>query len=130
MLVLPTAHRPLPTMELFNRLFSTSNRCSIDIPHPIDQIIIGHGDGVGVKGVGGDYIGAGLEISVMDIDDCFWLRDGEQIVTAFQVAPVVDKLLAAKFRLAKCQLLNHGAHRAIEDQNPLGEKVLEDFIGL
>ena len=52
--------------ELLDRVFRAGHGRGVDFAHPIDQAVIGHGDGVGVEGVGGDDIGPGFEERLMD----------------------------------------------------------------
>jgi len=55
------------------------------------------------------------------------LRAGEhqQVVVALEVLRVVEEALAAVVRLAQLLLLDHRAHRAIQDQDAFGEKLAE-----
>ena len=55
----------------------------------------------------------------MNRGDDLRLCEGQQIVVAAQVAGPIRELTAAKVRLAQMMLLNHGAHGAIENHQPL-----------
>lgn len=61
----------------------------------------------------------------MDGGDGVGLSDGQEIVTAFQIARVIEELFSPKFRLAEIELLNHRAHRPVEDHDPPGDEILE-----
>ena len=61
----------------------------------------------------------------MDGGNCLRLRDREQIVAALEIPRMIGELFSAKFRLAEIELLNHRAHRPIEDHDPPGDEVLE-----
>ncbi len=58
--------------------------------------------------------------AAMDGGDRLGLGDREQIVAALQIARMIGELLSAEFRLAEIELLDHRAHRPVEDQDPLG----------
>ena len=53
------------------------------------------------------------------------LRQGQQIVVAAQVAAPAAEALAAELFLGEALLLDHRAHGAVEDQDPLGEQRLQ-----
>ena len=57
----------------------------------------------------------------MDVADRLGLREGQQVVVAPQVAVPVGEAVTAVFRLAEGVPLNHGAHRAVEQQDPAAE---------
>ncbi len=113
--------------KLLNRLFRTFHGCRVDFLHPIDQAVIGHGNGVGIEGVSGDDIGPGFEERPMDGGNRIRPCNREQVVAALQIPGMIGKLRTSKFRLAETELLNHRTHRPVEDQNALGEKILETF---
>ncbi len=52
------------------------------------------------------------------------VRPGEHqhIVVAAQIVPVRGETLAAKIRLGEAAALDHGAHRAVNDQDALCER--------
>ena len=58
------------------------------------------------------------------------LRERQQIVVALQVAAVVAEALAAVARLIELVLLDHGAHRAIEQHDALIEQLLQPLDAL
>src|SRR6185312_12041977 len=49
----------------------------------------------------------------------------QQIVVAFQVAPMAAKALAAKAALIQLVLLNHGAHGAVEQHDALFQQAAQ-----
>ena len=58
----------------------------------------------------------------MDIAHHVWLREIEQLVVALQRHRVIGKALAAKRRLVQLALLDHGAHRTIEQHDALAQQ--------
>ena len=80
--------------------------------------VVGHGDGLRVKGVAFDDIGAGLKIGFVDAADDVRLRQDKEIVVAFKIARPILEALAPVIGFPELVALDHGAHRAIEDQNP------------
>ncbi len=57
----------------------------------------------------------------MDGADDVGLGKDEQVVVALHVARPVGKASAAVIGLAQVILLNHRAHRAVEDEDALGQ---------
>ena len=53
----------------------------------------------------------------MDTADEVWTGDAEQLVIALQVPVVVAPAFAAKIRFTQALLLDHRAHRPIEEQD-------------
>ena len=90
------------------------------------QAVIGEGDGLGIKGVGLDDVGPGLQVFAVDVlDDCR-LSDIEQVVVAFEVLalPVLEPI-PAEIGFAQLALLDHGPHGAIQDDDPLAQHALQ-----
>ena len=83
------------------------------------QPVIRHGNRVGIERIRLDDIGAGLEILPVNGLHNFRLRDIEQIVVLAQVFGMIQELRAAKGFLVQLQGLNHGAHGAVDNGNPL-----------
>ena len=65
----------------------------------------------------------------MDLADHVGPREHEELVVALQVARVVAEALAAEVGLAELARLDHRAHRAVEDEDALGEDPLECALG-
>ena len=81
-----------------------------------------------VEGVGLDDIRAGLEILAMDAFDDVRLRDVEQVVEALEVLPApVREPRAAKGRLLQPVLLDHRAHRTVQDDDAFAQQTFEMF---
>ncbi len=78
------------------------------------HVVVGHGDGGGVEGIGLKDIGARLKIGVMNGGDHFRLGQHQQIVIAFQIAAPVGETLTAKIALVQAIALDHGAHAAVQ----------------
>ena len=53
----------------------------------------------------------------------------QQVVAALQIAGMAGELRAAIFGLAEAQLLDHRAHRPVENGDALGEKFAQLLIG-
>ena len=61
----------------------------------------------------------------MDRPHGIGLGQRQQVVVALQVAWVVPEPVAAVPRLVEPVRLEHGAHRAIEHEDPLGKQTIE-----
>ena len=83
--------------------------------------VVGQRDRVGVEGVGLDDVGAGLEVLAVDAGDDLGLRQGQQVVVALHVARPVGEALTAVAGLVGPVPLDGGAHRAVDDHDPLAE---------
>ena len=86
--------------------------------HPV----IGHRNGRGIERVGFDDVRAGLEILAMDFLDDVRPGQTEQIVVAFDIARPILEPFAAIRRLVEAIGLDHGAHRAVEDDDALAQQ--------
>src|SRR5205807_5376984 len=82
-------------------------------------------DRVGVEGVGLDDVGACGEVGAVDAGDHLRPRQRQDVVVAAEVPAVSAEALAAKAALIEPLLLDHGAHRAIEQHDALAEEALE-----
>ena len=59
----------------------------------------------------------------MDSLDHVGTRDGENIVVALQVMPVILESLTPEVLLGQRMTLDHRSHRAVEQGDPTGEKL-------
>jgi hypothetical protein len=87
--------------------------------------VVGLRDRLRVERVGLDDVGAGVEVLVVDAADDVRAREDEDVGVALEVVPVVPQPLAPVVRLAELVALDHGAHRAVEDEHALGKQLLE-----
>ena len=61
----------------------------------------------------------------MDALDHVGAGQHEDVVVALEVAAVITETLAAEVGLLEPVALDHGAHRAVEDEDALGEEPFE-----
>ena len=66
-----------------------------------------------------NHVRAGEQVLAVNGGDDLRLRDGQQIVVAAQIDGPIRESAAAKFGLAQTMPLNHGAHGAVENDQPL-----------
>src|SRR5581483_1483073 len=97
----------------------------IDLVSQRLHAVIGERDALRVEGIGLDQVGAGFEIFAMDLADDLRLRQHQQVVVPLEIARPVAKALDAILRLLELVALDHGAHRPVQDQDPLGEQALQ-----
>ena len=83
----------------------------------VRHVVVGLRDRSRGKRVGRDDVGAGAQVSSVDVLDRLRLRQDQQIVIAADVAVEVGKALPPKRGLVILQALNHGAHGAVEHQD-------------
>ena len=91
--------------------------------HPI----IRHGDRGGIESIGLQNIRARVKIGGVDIADDFGLGQRQQVVVALEIGSPILETLAAIIRLLQLITLDHGAHRAIQNQDALGEQFIEQI---
>ena len=93
--------------------------------HPAQALPRTHGvvvalrDRGAIKRVGLDDVGTSHEVLLVDASDDVRLRQIEDVVVASQVRVMVCEPFAAVVLLHKLVLLDHGAHGAIDDEDPL-----------
>ena len=100
-------------------------RLEVELVGEVLHAVVGQGDPLGVEGVGLDEVGAGLEVCRVDAADDVRLGEAEQVVVALEVALPVGEPLAAVVGLAEPLALDHRAHGAVHDEDPLGESGLQ-----
>jgi hypothetical protein len=81
------------------------------------------------KGVGRDDVGAGAEILEMDFAHSIGPTQVEQVVIAAHLAVPGVEARAAIALLVELELLDHGAHGAVEHQNALSHRRKECRAG-
>ena len=81
-----------------------------------------HGNRGGVEGVGLNDVGARIKISGMNLLDDRRLGQHQQIIIAFEIAWPILETHAPEVFLLQVIALDHGAHRAIQNQDAVGEQ--------
>src|SRR6185369_12471467 len=87
----------------------------VDLARHAGDAVVGLADGVGVEGVGGKQIGAGLDVVGADLAHDLGAREVEQVVVALLV--VLERAAAAVARLIEAIGLDGGAVGAVLDQD-------------
>ena len=90
---------------------------AVELIGEVRHVVVGLRDRGRGEGVGGDDVGAGAQISGVDVLDRLRLGQDQQIVVAADVAVKIGKARAAERGLVILQALDHGAHGAVEHQN-------------
>ncbi len=92
--------------------------------------VVGLGDRGRGKGVGLKDVGPGQRIGEVDVLDRLWLGQNEQIVVALERAVAGDEALAAELGFVEPQVLDLGAHRAVEQQHALARRRRQRLAGV
>ena len=61
----------------------------------------------------------------MDVADQAWLRQRKKVVVTAQLARPVAKTRAAVILLREARALDHGAHGAIQQEDPIAQQCFE-----
>ena len=77
---------------------------------------------LGVKGIGGNEVRTGGEIGLVNLADDLLLSEAEEVVVADQIARPVGEPITPEVGLAEVMPLDHRAHRAVHDEQPVAEQ--------
>ena len=102
-----------------------SRAIAIELVDDILHSVVGLSDRGRGKRVGLEDVGAGKRVSEMDVLDRLWLAEGQKIVVALQGAVAGVKARAAKVGLAEAEALDLGAHRPVNQQDPVARGAAE-----
>ena len=104
--------------EFVGRLSRQPRRRDVQLPGLSFETELGQHDWRALKTVGGDDVGARLEIGAMHRENPFGMGVAQVLVAPFQAG-------AAVVGGGGMVRLQHGAHGAIEDQDPRGQRIIE-----
>ena len=114
-----------PQVHFIDRPAGERHRGQVQLPHAVLQMKIGHGHARGPEGVGLDDIGAGFQILPVNLLDGSRLSDRQDVDEVLEIVRMIGELTAAKIGLAEHQRVHHGSHGAVQNQNPLAQKLFE-----
>ena len=103
---------------------------SVQLGDDLLHAVIGLRDRRRREGVGGNEIGAGLGIGVVDVLDRLRLGEDEQIVVAANILLPIGEALAAELLLGEPVALDHRAHRAIQHEDLFAREIEESLADL
>ena len=92
---------------------------AVEVVDELAHAVVGLGDRGRRERVGRHDVGTGSEVGVVDAADRVRLGDVEQVVVAVDGAVPRVELGAAVGVLVEPETLDHGAHRPVEDEDPL-----------
>ena len=116
-------------LEGVDGLAGDLDRLGVQLADEVRHRVVFHRDGRAVEGVGLEDVGAGVEVGAVDVADDGGLGDDEQVVVALELSGVVLETVAAVVLLLQFELLDHGAHRAVEVDDALAQEGLEALAG-
>ena len=103
-------------------------RCGhVHLVGQVGQAVVLLRDGGGAEGVGLHHVGAGGQVLLMDALNDIGPCQHQQVVVAFEVLRVVGQARAAEIRLGELFPLDHGAHRAVQDDDALLENAGQSY---
>ncbi len=118
-----------PRRPLVDHAAGDARALDVDFVGQRFEAVVGLRDRGGGERVGLDDVGAGLQILPVDGGDIVGPRQHQQIAVALEVGAVRLEAVAAKGVVAQLQPLNHRAHRAVEDEDALGEQLVKGGFG-
>src|SRR5262245_60634369 len=122
-----TGHVPLPVRipphDVLHRISRQARSGPIDLGYEILKAEIRLCDDRRVEGVGLNDISTRRQVVVVNFLDNVGSCETQNIVIIFQIYRMVGKARASIIFLAKFQLLDHGSQCAVENQNPLLERI-------
>jgi hypothetical protein len=117
------AHVPLMALDKPKRVLVVGG--GVHLAHQVRDAVVGLRDGVGVERVRLDDVRAGRQVVVVDGPDDLGARQAQEIVVTANVVRnliAIGEALSPKARLVELVALDHGAHRAVQDQDALGQR--------
>ena len=96
-----------------------------DIGGEVLESVVRQGDPVGVERVGLHQIGAGVQVRPVDLDQQLGSRESEHVVRALEGVVVTGETTSPEVGLAQPVRLDHGAHGAVEDEDPPREVLVQ-----
>jgi hypothetical protein len=97
----------------------------VDLPGELLHAVVGLGDARGAEGVGLDQVGARRAVGVVDLLDRVRTGQHQKVVVALELRCVAAQARAPEVRLLEPLGLEHGAHGPVQDEDALGEQLLE-----
>jgi len=116
-------------LERVDGLAGDLDRLGVEFADEVRHRVVFHRDGRAVEGVGLEDVGAGVEVGAVDVPDDGRLGDDEQVVVALELPGVILEAFAAVVLLLQLELLDHGAHRAVEVDDALAQEGLKALAG-
>jgi hypothetical protein len=100
-------------------------RGEVHLARQVAALVLGLRDAGGAEGVGLHDVGAGLQVLLVDGADGLGAREREQFVVALEQDLVVLHAFRMEVLLGEAELLDHGAHGTVEDEDALLGELFE-----
>ncbi len=117
--------RRVPRGELVRHAPRQARALAVQLAHDRLQVVVRLRDRGRVEGVGLEDVRARLEVLGVDLADHLRAGEGEEVVVAAQVVGEVPEALAAVLGLAQPVALHHGSHGPVQDEDALGQGLVE-----
>ncbi len=106
-------------------LAGESGGFAVDLVHAVFEAELGEAVAGGGEGVGGEEVGAGVEVAALDVADEVGLCEYEDVNAALEVVGVVGEAVAAVVSLAESLGLEHDSPGAVHDHDAAFEDALD-----
>ena len=105
--------------RLVSRFPGQGSRGDIDLIGQVFHAIIGHGNSIGVEGIGLQDIRSGGQVLLMDPANDLRLRQAEQVIVALEVPVPIAESLPPIGCLIQLMALDHRPHGPVQDEDTL-----------
>ncbi len=102
----------------------------VELGDDVFQVVVRHGNGLRAEGIGLDDIGPRLEKFAVHRGDDIGTREDKKIAVTLEVLGMILEPLAPEIGLRQLELLERGAHRAINDDNAFLQESFERMHGV
>ena len=109
-------------LEFVANLARDARRLAVHFLRQRLQPVVSLRDGRGTEGVSLDNVRPGLQVLAVNIGDQLRLRQRENVIVTLEVPLGISQSRATELLLAQLVALNHGAHRTIQHEDPLGQR--------
>ncbi len=97
----------------------------VEFVNVVFEAVIERGNSIRVEGIGLDDVRAGFQVLPLDGLHDARLRDVQHVEVSAQVARMIHKLRAAKRRFLQLLRLDHRAHGAVQNDDPLLQEIFQ-----
>ncbi len=115
-------------LELVDGLAGEAGRRLVELRYQPFGAVVALRHGGRIERVRADHVRPGFQVGPVDVPDHVRPRQAQQVVVPLERLRVVPERVVAVIRLRQLAGLDHRAHRAIENQDALAQRLPEAFL--